>query len=504
MISRRALAVFVALGLLVWGPLPARAYLTLKSQSGRDLHWDAADIPVKWYTHRDRLTISPGFTGVEWGAALNALKRSFDTWQNVPCSTLSFSYEGAADADYTNMVSGTADKKSVIAFPDTAHWPGEWSGAYAVTIPSSGRDDGRIVDADMLFSPRFNWSTEGRGSVDTADLQNIATHEIGHVFGLDHPPGLEATMYYASLFGETYKRTLAPDDIQGLCHLYPRAKAVGLPCSSGADCASGSCEAHAPSGGSVCSQDCQCPADCPVPFGCQNGKCLPPGPDLGGLGYACDRSLPCDANGLCVSGMCSRYCQSGGDCPDAFSCTPLTGSGMACYRDGEPTHFSPGSRLLLASFLIDPATDIRAQTEITLSATVVREFGGATFNFSLKQPDAGRVLIANHGNAPSTTYIFQQDGHYTLRAELATSADAACPDDRREIEIDVGQADGDYNPPSDGDTEYERVEREYDFPKDWDDGGGSGPACRAVGAIAQGALLVLAFLLVVYRRRKKA
>jgi predicted Zn-dependent protease len=60
------------------------------------------------------------------------------------------------------------------------------------------------------------------------DLQNIATHELGHGFGLADLYNTQSqtqilqTMYgYASL-GETMKRDLASGDIAGIRALYGR------------------------------------------------------------------------------------------------------------------------------------------------------------------------------------------------------------------------------------------------------------------------------------------
>jgi hypothetical protein len=62
------------------------------------------------------------------------------------------------------------------------------------------------------------------GSVDlnTADLENTLTHEMGHYFGVAHTPDdSNATMWSEASPGETIKRTIEADDNAGLCAIYP-------------------------------------------------------------------------------------------------------------------------------------------------------------------------------------------------------------------------------------------------------------------------------------------
>jgi len=74
------------------------------------------------------------------------------------------------------------------------------------------------------------------------DLQNTLTHEVGHFLGLAHPcegtsctvqPQLRPyTMYPSTGPGEIEKRSLHPDDIDGVCAIYP-ADGGGCGCGSG-------------------------------------------------------------------------------------------------------------------------------------------------------------------------------------------------------------------------------------------------------------------------------
>ena len=80
----------------------------------------------------------------------------------------------------------------------------------------------KIIEFDILFNITYIW---GDASLDPTimDLQNIATHELGHGIGLAdlyETTCSEETMYGYSIEGETNKRDLNYGDISGLQELY--------------------------------------------------------------------------------------------------------------------------------------------------------------------------------------------------------------------------------------------------------------------------------------------
>ncbi len=115
--------------------------------------------------------------------------------------------------------------------------------------------DGAIVDADIElngvhFAIASNGDSQGDGCI--SELQNTLTHELGHLLGLEHtclapgdPPRMDhkgnsvplcsqatneqqnATMFNFQECGEMKKETLEPDDIAGVCGIYPLAQDPG-------------------------------------------------------------------------------------------------------------------------------------------------------------------------------------------------------------------------------------------------------------------------------------
>ena len=59
------------------------------------------------------------------------------------------------------------------------------------------------------------------------DLENVFAHELGHYLGLAHSTEAEATMFASAVAGETLKRDLAADDVEGLCAAYPPGTPTG-------------------------------------------------------------------------------------------------------------------------------------------------------------------------------------------------------------------------------------------------------------------------------------
>lgn len=80
----------------------------------------------------------------------------------------------------------------------------------------------QLVEWDMLFNTYFAW---GNATVNPSlmDLQNIATHELGHSAGMDDLYNTSCnleTMYGYSKEGEIIKRDLHNGDIAGIQVLY--------------------------------------------------------------------------------------------------------------------------------------------------------------------------------------------------------------------------------------------------------------------------------------------
>jgi len=118
--------------------------------------------------------------------------------------------------DYT-AVYGVQNYENAITF---GNYP--TTGVIAVTTVWYNPATKAIVEFDVMFDTDWTW---GDATIDSTkmDLQNIATHELGHGVGLAdvYDTACSAvTMYGYSNYGETQKRTLESSDIKGLQTLY--------------------------------------------------------------------------------------------------------------------------------------------------------------------------------------------------------------------------------------------------------------------------------------------
>jgi hypothetical protein len=82
-----------------------------------------------------------------------------------------------------------------------------------------------LLECDIMFDTDWTW---GDATDDTSlmDLQNIATHELGHCFNLADiydSSQSQLTMYGYSGPGDTAKRTLEAGDIAGIQSLFGAA-----------------------------------------------------------------------------------------------------------------------------------------------------------------------------------------------------------------------------------------------------------------------------------------
>ncbi len=168
---------------------------------------------VKWKSLPVGYVINPLNSGLSEEFANNAISTSAESWDTATTSEL---FNDIYEVNYTATY-GVQNFVNAIDFGD---YPDDRVIAVtSIWYTPVGR---QIVEFDIRFNTRFAW---GNADVDSSlmDLQNIATHEIGHGTGLGDIYSTTCsavTMYGYSSYGETSKRTLEQPDITGLQKMY--------------------------------------------------------------------------------------------------------------------------------------------------------------------------------------------------------------------------------------------------------------------------------------------
>jgi hypothetical protein len=166
---------------------------------------------------------------------VQVLDRSIATWEAVECGGVPLGIDIQMMEERSTCIDplyrdGGANVNTVMFVQDWAEREYE-AAAFAVTTVWHRRSTGEILDVDMEINERRGpyGICPDDGCVDDrlVDLENVITHEFGHYLGLAHSQVVEATMYASAEAGETIKRDLHPDDIEGLCTIYPAGMPVG-------------------------------------------------------------------------------------------------------------------------------------------------------------------------------------------------------------------------------------------------------------------------------------
>jgi hypothetical protein len=214
----RLLAVLLVAAVASVFVVPARSYLynyTIPSGGGTPVPNRWATAPITWRLNSSQ---GPNITGTR--LVDQVITDSFASWTAAPNTSLQV--VRGANSSATSQTNPTVDPPmNLICFvcPDTANFAD--SKTLAVTTTWM-QNNGQLIQASILFNPNSQFNTDA-GSGNAQDLQTVATHEIGHFFGLGHSAVVRAIMYpYASDL-----RTLGYDDVAAISTLYPNFSQVG-------------------------------------------------------------------------------------------------------------------------------------------------------------------------------------------------------------------------------------------------------------------------------------
>ncbi len=218
--------------------LPAGAFVCTRTPGlGPSVFWPRRTVFIRPH--------GGGFE-VSQGKLIDTLKKSAASWSGLDCSDLAVelgepTLKRVIGFDW-HKGSGSPENENIVLFRNdtTGDELDRWVhslGALAITTVTFDAHTGRLLDADVEINDvAFEFTTCDLEECEIVfDLENMLTHELGHVIGLDHPPNdeegaFDATMFASASEGDIGKRDLAPDDVDGACTIYPRGTAQAGEC----------------------------------------------------------------------------------------------------------------------------------------------------------------------------------------------------------------------------------------------------------------------------------
>jgi hypothetical protein len=170
--------------------------------------------------------------GIDLSTMQTVLDVAYAQWQEVDCGGGLGPSIGVSDLGPANCAQVEYNKKSdqpnanIWMFRDDV-WPhgGEHT-TIALTTVTYGAETGQIYDADVEINSANFLITVG-DAAPQADLASIVQHESGHTLGLAESEVKTATMFGSYSPSDTSKRVLNPDDIAGICAIYPAGQDRG-------------------------------------------------------------------------------------------------------------------------------------------------------------------------------------------------------------------------------------------------------------------------------------
>ncbi len=207
--------------------------------------------PRRWWLDELVYRVSVARPGeLEWEVAREAIREGWRAWEAAAdrCDPPTLRYGGKSRATgHTAPTFLDELGDNVVVF---VHDPDDWAARgysvhwIAVTSVTSNSLTGEIIDADIQLNDDHYVFSASEVPTGDVDLVSVVAHEAGHALGLDHAAAPGSTMYaeYANSSNPIGARTLARDDIDGICELYDIAPA---PVDPGPGCAGGAAAGEA-------------------------------------------------------------------------------------------------------------------------------------------------------------------------------------------------------------------------------------------------------------------
>jgi len=171
-----------------------------------------------------------GSERIPFDVATAVIDKSFARWSNAKCADtgekVGIDVSNIGPSACTEVrYNPNSPNQNLIVFRDTS-WPySDPNNTLGLTTVTFNSETGEIYDADLeINASGKNLTTVDNPPENGFDLESVITHEAGHFLGLAHATDQKATMFASYKPGSTTLRTLTPDDVAGLCAIYPNSQ----------------------------------------------------------------------------------------------------------------------------------------------------------------------------------------------------------------------------------------------------------------------------------------
>jgi hypothetical protein len=198
----------------------------------------ASGAPERWSSSAITITLDPSLSQAT-ASAKSAIMDAFGAWASSGANLPPIRF------DATTSPGGIAqDGVNRLLFGPITVAGHEHD--LAITVSYADEATGVVVEADTVFNSAYDWQDVGDSDAPSArgeggskcrgsyDLQNVATHEAGHFFGLGEDySDTSATMFVSSSPCQTSKRVLNPLDTAAVTALYAEPVVPPAPAAGG-------------------------------------------------------------------------------------------------------------------------------------------------------------------------------------------------------------------------------------------------------------------------------
>ncbi|HLV66017.1 MAG TPA: matrixin family metalloprotease [Polyangiaceae bacterium] len=160
--------------------------------------------------------------GISFETVDSATNLAFGTWLSAECEGgehPGFRVENLGDVACGEPEYNVTGNANVVLFKDKEWFP-EPERTIAITLLQFDTITGEIFDADIIIN-EDNLPPARPGSDHAFALTDVLTHEVGHFLGLAHSREADSILWPAYAERRVGEPMLNPDDVAGICSVFP-------------------------------------------------------------------------------------------------------------------------------------------------------------------------------------------------------------------------------------------------------------------------------------------